>query len=82
MVSRLIFLILAFFGSTPLHAEDPNAAEKARLRLYDGGMDEQPLQVQANLYNPKAENEKTGEGEIATAPTRGNQPPNEGPIDE
>jgi hypothetical protein len=73
-----VFLISLFFPLACL-AEEAGVAEKARLRLYDGGMDEQPLQVQANLYNPKTEIEKTGEGENAptniTAPAAVDEAP-------
>lgn len=58
-------LIAALAGLSMVAAVDAATAEKARLRLYDGGLDEQPLQVQANLFNPKTDTDKVGEGEIA-----------------
>lgn len=64
---RLTALITLLFGSVIAFAADENVADKARQRLYDGGIDEQPLQVQASLFNPKIEAEKTGEGESAGA---------------
>jgi len=64
LIAILTFLAPAFSAK----AGDINEiAEKARQRLYDGGIDEQPLQVQSSLYNPKLEAEKTGEGETAAA---------------
>ncbi len=60
---RILVCCLIFFSEIG-RADTADISDKARLRLYDGGMDEQPLQVQANLYNPRIE-EKTGEGENA-----------------
>jgi hypothetical protein len=68
-MKTFVWAMLGFFLLTA--ATDATVGEKARLRLYDGGLDEQPLQVQANLYNPKAENEKTGEGEVASPEPQG-----------
>ena len=51
----MVFLFnLIFFGGVLFSAVNPSLdiAEVARLRLYDGGIDEQPLQVQSNLYIP------------------------------
>jgi hypothetical protein len=67
---KKLIAVLILFGGLTVTAQEPSPADKARLRLYDGGIDEQPLQVQANLYNPRVENEKTGEGDVAPTPVR------------
>ena len=67
---RFIGLLL-LIPSVLWAAPTAETAEKARQRLYDGGIDEQPLQVQANLFNPKTESEKVGEGENAPTPQSG-----------
>ncbi|MEQ1878328.1 MAG: hypothetical protein ABL958_16920 [Bdellovibrionia bacterium] len=65
---KSIFILLMIVAPSLGFAADINEiANKARQRLYDGGIDEQPLQVQSALYNPKMEAEKVGEGESAPA---------------
>jgi hypothetical protein len=68
---KFLTAIFFFFVSVVTMATDDVVAEKARQRLYDGGIDEQPLQVQSALYNPKMEGEKTGEGEAAPTEPQG-----------
>lgn len=76
-----VFAIILGTGSVAKAADDPKLrdaiSEKARGRLYDGGMDEQPLAVQQSLTEPRLDASEyfiqkkvlSTEGDSESAPT-------------
>jgi len=78
-----ILWIVLFLLSLPLHAatnSEDVIMEKARARAYDGGVDEQPITVQARLNEPKTDG--TEQSILKKYQTTIEAPPEEEPSDE